>query len=167
MRTPLKIRLGSILQDRRIARSLTQRDLAERAGISQKYLGEVERGDANVTIEALEKIATELDWDPWQLFNSDPTPISQHVYQLLVADLEVMRGRIQSMLDWLRALNPLTGSPGEIEEQAHWRAPLPPGLAARARAAESAPIVSDVASEGVVQEQREDGDRDEVGVSHP
>ena len=57
----LKVRLGKRIRELRTASSLSQDKLAERVGISGKYLGEVERGEGNVSIEKLENIALALD----------------------------------------------------------------------------------------------------------
>jgi len=57
----LKVRLGKRIRELRTSQSFSQDKLAELVGISGKYLGEVERGDGNVSIEKLEKIAEALD----------------------------------------------------------------------------------------------------------
>lgn len=57
----LKFRLGKRIRELRTSRNLSQDKLAEVVGISGKYLGEVERGDGNVSIEKLEKIAEALE----------------------------------------------------------------------------------------------------------
>jgi XRE family aerobic/anaerobic benzoate catabolism transcriptional regulator len=54
-------RLGNRIKSLREGRSLTQRELAEQAGLSEKYLGEVERGICNVTLEFLSKLAEALN----------------------------------------------------------------------------------------------------------
>jgi hypothetical protein len=43
----LRIRLGKALQKHRLAAGLTQAELAELADLSLKYVGEIERGEAN------------------------------------------------------------------------------------------------------------------------
>jgi transcriptional regulator with XRE-family HTH domain len=48
---------------------LSQEDFAEKAGISHKYLGEIERGTANLTIDIAEKIATALNIEMMDLFD--------------------------------------------------------------------------------------------------
>ncbi|BCS88178.1 helix-turn-helix domain-containing protein [Pseudodesulfovibrio sediminis] len=57
----LKVRLGKRIRELRTAQNLSQDKLAERVGISGKYLGEVERGEGNVSVEKLEKITVALD----------------------------------------------------------------------------------------------------------
>lgn len=104
--SPLAQHLGHLLGERRRERGLTQAQLSERADVSQKYYGEIERGVANVTVEALAKIATALDWDPWTLFSTKPPPITQGTHQVLLSDLSSLQERIQSTVDWLAALDP-------------------------------------------------------------
>jgi len=54
-------KIGARLRELRLARQLTQEQLAERSGVSHKFLGEIERGVGNPTIEWLEDVATGLD----------------------------------------------------------------------------------------------------------
>lgn len=49
-------RLGSEIRALRKRHSLTLRDVGEAAGVSYQYVSDVENGQANVTIEALESI---------------------------------------------------------------------------------------------------------------
>jgi transcriptional regulator with XRE-family HTH domain len=51
------VRLGKRIRDLRTARELSQEQLAGMAELSAKYLGEVERGIGNISIERLNKIA--------------------------------------------------------------------------------------------------------------
>lgn len=53
--------LGERIRHLRKARGLTQEQLAQAAGISDKYLSEVERGASKVSVEILDKIATGLN----------------------------------------------------------------------------------------------------------
>lgn len=52
--------LGRRIRSLREGHGLSQGKLAERAGLSEKYLGEVERGGGNITIELLTKLADAL-----------------------------------------------------------------------------------------------------------
>jgi transcriptional regulator with XRE-family HTH domain len=61
----IRARLGYSLQCQRVKRGWTQGHLAERADLSLKYLGEVERGTANVTIENVEILSRLLNWNPF------------------------------------------------------------------------------------------------------
>lgn len=99
-------RLGARLQRQRQRQGLTQADLAERADLSVKYVGEIERGEANATAQALERIAVVLEWDPWTLFALEQQPISQQVHQLLTTELGGTRRQLDAVLAWLGALDP-------------------------------------------------------------
>lgn len=50
-------KLGKRIREIRKKSALSQDQVAEQAGISGKYLGEVERGEANVSVIILSKIA--------------------------------------------------------------------------------------------------------------
>jgi transcriptional regulator with XRE-family HTH domain len=52
---------GARVAAHRHALHLTQEDLAERAGLHRTYVGSVERGEANVTLAIVERIALALD----------------------------------------------------------------------------------------------------------
>jgi transcriptional regulator with XRE-family HTH domain len=56
----------------RHARSWTQEDLAERAGLSVRYLGKIERRQVSVTIEVLGRLARVFDLDPGALLRPIP-----------------------------------------------------------------------------------------------
>lgn len=53
--------IGERIRQIRKAKGLTQEELAEKAGINASYMGTVERGDRNISIETLEKIMQGLD----------------------------------------------------------------------------------------------------------
>jgi transcriptional regulator with XRE-family HTH domain len=99
-------RLGATLQQQRQRYGLTQGELARRAGLSLKYLGEVERAEANVTVDAIDKIANALGWDPWLLFSPDRAAVSQAAQQHLVTEIEVISERLQNVGRWLAAMAP-------------------------------------------------------------
>lgn len=59
MENPLEI-IGKNVRNSRKQAGLSQQILAEKAGISYKYLGEIERGCGNLSVEILLKISTAL-----------------------------------------------------------------------------------------------------------
>lgn len=59
-KTESAILVGSRIKSLRAKRRLSQANVAEAAGISPKYLGEVERGEANISIELMGRIAAVL-----------------------------------------------------------------------------------------------------------
>lgn len=52
--------LGEAIRSHRKAAGLTQEKLAEHADLHPKYIGEVERGEKNISIDALLRIAIPL-----------------------------------------------------------------------------------------------------------
>lgn len=52
----------------RHAKSMSQEELADRAGINRNYVGMLEREEHSATIDMLEKLASVLDADPVEFF---------------------------------------------------------------------------------------------------
>ncbi len=83
----LKIILGKRIRNYRRSLNMSQEQLAEKASCHHTYIGQVERGEKNVTIEVVEKIAQALNVEISQLFEkifSDKETIS---YPLLSYEL--------------------------------------------------------------------------------
>ena len=53
-------KLGDAIRHRRKARKLSQEKLAEHADVHRNYIGLIERGEQNITIESLVKVAKAL-----------------------------------------------------------------------------------------------------------
>ena len=64
----LRATLARRVKERRQLSNLSQRDLAERAGIRQALVSQIELGEANVTLDSLLRIAIALDVDLAGLF---------------------------------------------------------------------------------------------------
>lgn len=64
-----KTLLGKRIRYFRRTKDLSQEELAEKANISSKYLGEIERGKANLTIDITEKISIALNIEISLLFD--------------------------------------------------------------------------------------------------
>ena len=64
-----KTLLGKRIRSLRRLNGLSQEQLSEQANISAKYIGEVERGKANLTIDFLERISITLNVDLPDLFD--------------------------------------------------------------------------------------------------
>ena len=71
MRKELVEKLGLRIRELRKAQGLTQEQLAEKAEISYKYLGEIERGEINPGIINLSKIANGLALPLKEIINVD------------------------------------------------------------------------------------------------
>lgn len=68
--------IGWNLRALRVERSLSQERLALEAGIDRSYIGRVERGSENVTVNSLESMARVLDVHVRRLFDE---PASEEV----------------------------------------------------------------------------------------
>ncbi len=60
-RSALAVRLGSSVRAARMEIGVSQERLAERAGISKNYVGNIERGEYDVTVSSLKAIASALN----------------------------------------------------------------------------------------------------------
>jgi len=60
MRRPLNPWLGAAIRERRKANGLSQEALAERARLHRTYISMVERAERNVSVGALDQIASAL-----------------------------------------------------------------------------------------------------------
>jgi transcriptional regulator with XRE-family HTH domain len=60
--------LGLEARRLREARDLTQEELADRAGLHPNYIGRIERGESNVGVKTLFKLARGLGVEPATLF---------------------------------------------------------------------------------------------------
>ena len=58
---------GRRVRSRRHALGLTQEQIAERSGLHWTYVGQVERGERNLSLTNLLRIADSLDADPGEL----------------------------------------------------------------------------------------------------
>jgi DNA-binding XRE family transcriptional regulator len=56
--------VGRNLRLLRIARGLSQEDFADFLGVHRTYLGGIERGERNLTLKSLERIAGQIKVDP-------------------------------------------------------------------------------------------------------
>lgn len=68
--TEAKRRFGSAVRYYRLAQGLTLIGLAERAGLSDRHLGDIERGIKSPTLEMICAIAFGLDLIPSRLFDT-------------------------------------------------------------------------------------------------
>lgn len=55
----------------RQARGISQEKLADMAGLHRIYIGSVERGERNISIDNIERLATALDLKPADLLRRD------------------------------------------------------------------------------------------------
>ena len=64
----LKIRLGKALRKRRIGLGVSQEEFADLCGLDRTYVGGIERGDRNVGLANIEKLARALKISLSELF---------------------------------------------------------------------------------------------------
>ncbi len=56
--------LAKNIRDLRLSKQLSQEELADICGLHRTYISDIERGNRNVSIDNIEKIAKGLDVDP-------------------------------------------------------------------------------------------------------
>jgi transcriptional regulator with XRE-family HTH domain len=67
MEGDLQRTIGQNLRAYRLARGLSQEAFAELLGVHRTYMGSVERGERNLTLRSVERIAVRLDEEPLTL----------------------------------------------------------------------------------------------------
>jgi len=60
--------VGENIRRQRLARGMSQEELAGEAGIAMRHLGRIERGEGNPTVEVLGKLAAVLGTRPQEFF---------------------------------------------------------------------------------------------------
>jgi len=63
--------LGRNLRAYRTQRGLSQEQFAELLGVHRTYMGGVERGERNLTLRSVERIAQRIDVDPLTLLRDN------------------------------------------------------------------------------------------------
>lgn len=88
--TDLVIVIGERIRNFRKERGLSQEELAFRASLHSTYIGQLERGEKNATIESLVKICTALDITLAELFadNTNKPKVLSFELEKIVSLLE-------------------------------------------------------------------------------
>ena len=60
MKREVLIKFGQKVREERARLSLSQEELASRAGVHRTYIGMIERAEKNITLENIEKVAKAL-----------------------------------------------------------------------------------------------------------
>lgn len=69
MKKELALRFGVTVRKLRTQQGLSQEQLAEKANLHRTYIGMIERGEKNITLENIEKIAKALGITLAELMN--------------------------------------------------------------------------------------------------
>lgn len=59
--------LATIILNKRQQMGLSQEEIARRSKLHRTYISDVERGERNISVESLRRIAAALDMQVWQL----------------------------------------------------------------------------------------------------
>ncbi len=100
----IRARFGAVLKAWRTRKQLTQEELAERSGLSYKFIGEIERGTGNPTIETVSQLAGALDIEIAELFSADHEGGGDAVYRLSKRDVQIVREAAESLDSVMREL---------------------------------------------------------------
>ncbi|MBB5346242.1 helix-turn-helix domain-containing protein [Tunturibacter empetritectus] len=71
-KSAITIRFGKTLREYREAKGYSQEELAERADLHRNYVGSVERGERNLALENIIKLAKALSLPSRDLFRGLP-----------------------------------------------------------------------------------------------
>jgi transcriptional regulator with XRE-family HTH domain len=96
----VRLRVGRKVRQLRRTRGFSQEQLAERAGNTHRHIGQIERGQVNVTIDILTAVAAGLSVDIVELFGS-PDASGQRTYTLVQRDFEQLEQGLR-ILDRLK-----------------------------------------------------------------
>ena len=80
--------IGERLRSYRNQNGWSQEELAERAGLHPTYIGQLERGEKNATLDSISKVAVALNISLSQLFENislapDPVNIPSQCYSII------------------------------------------------------------------------------------
>lgn len=131
--TTLRIGFGRACRDTRLSLDVARDELARRVGISSRYIAMIERGDANPTLDVVERIAEALGLELELLARPPVFPAGGHVRDAVHArcsayvdrrlrslgwetarEVEIVHGRSHGWIDLL-AFDPRTGTLFVIE----------------------------------------------------
>ncbi len=69
MEGDLQVRLGRSLRAHRLAEGMSQEAFADRLGVHRTYMGGLERGERNVTLRTVERLAARLGTNALELLD--------------------------------------------------------------------------------------------------
>lgn len=94
--------IGQRIRNYRTQKGLSQEKLAELAGCHPTYIGQLERGEKNATLESVEKIASAMNISLSELFDklgkSGGNNIAAKCYDLVASKNEAEQKQLYKML---------------------------------------------------------------------
>jgi transcriptional regulator with XRE-family HTH domain len=102
----LRTVVGKCIQRHRILAEKTQADLADKTSLSLKYVGEIERGEANIRLDTLERLVRGVGWDMAGALSQGPQSLNDGIRTLLRSQLEELGYYLDGVVRWLDALKP-------------------------------------------------------------
>ena len=94
--------IGQRIRNYRTQKGLSQEKLADLAGCHPTYIGQLERGEKNATLESVEKIASAMDISLSELFDklgkSGSNNIAAKCYDLVASKNEAEQKQLYKML---------------------------------------------------------------------
>ena len=94
--------IGQRIRNYRTQKGLSQEKLAELAACHPTYIGQLERGEKNATLESVEKIASAMDISLSELFDklgkSGSNNIAAKCYDLVASKNEAEQKQLYKML---------------------------------------------------------------------
>jgi XRE family transcriptional regulator, regulator of sulfur utilization len=107
-------KLGERIRNIRKEKDWSQEKLGEIAGLHTNYVGQIERGEKNLTIESIEKICNGLNISLEELFRFiDPMDQVDELHQLLdilsqrsSSDRTLVLKIVKEIFDWEQGKNP-------------------------------------------------------------
>lgn len=94
--------IGQRIRNYRTQKGLSQEKLSELAGCHPTYIGQLERGEKNATLESVEKIASAMDISLSELFDklgkSGGDNIAAKCYDLVASKNEAEQKQLYKML---------------------------------------------------------------------
>ena len=107
----LRIKIGNRIRELRKAQGLTQEELGERANLHNTYIGGIERGERNLSLDSIEKIANGFNIEVKELFTFSPTTLPSQ-YEIIISEIielikkgdnktiEIISQALKEVLEW-------------------------------------------------------------------
>ena len=95
---------GDRVRNLRKAKRLTQEELAEKADLHYTYIGGIERGEKNLSLKNIEKIANAFEINIRELFNYQNSETNKAVSSIINAINDLLTDKDSNTLGLIRKL---------------------------------------------------------------